>query len=163
MGALAAVVRGYVRRKLLVVGLAVVFVWFLITGLCVLVLFLALGTAGGADESVVFTSAEPGFEASADVSPARGIPSAFVSWVEAASRRYGVPMQLLAGEAMQESRWNPVAYADYGNSHAMGLMQFEPETWSGWNNPYAAIDEPDTDADRIAQYGGYGVDADGMW
>ncbi len=98
-----------------------------------------------------------------DVSPANGIPSMFVAYVQQASLTYHVPMQLIAGEVMVESAWDPTAYADYGGSHAMGLMQFEPETWSGWSNPYCRIDEPDTDAQRIQQYGGYGVDADGMW
>ncbi|WP_029422094.1 transglycosylase SLT domain-containing protein [Alicyclobacillus macrosporangiidus] len=98
-----------------------------------------------------------------DVSPAHGIPSMFVAYVQQASLTYRVPMQFIAGEVMVESAWDPTAYTDYGGSHAMGLMQFEPETWSGWSNPYCRIDEPDTDAQRIQQYGGYGVDADGMW
>lgn len=98
-----------------------------------------------------------------DVAPANGIPAAFVSYVQQASKTYQVPMQYIAATALHESAWEPNAYADYDGSHAMGLMQFEPETWSGWADPYTQVDEPDTDALRIAQYGGYGVDADGIW
>ncbi|MBX5437798.1 MAG: transglycosylase SLT domain-containing protein, partial [Alicyclobacillaceae bacterium] len=135
----------------------------LLLGLVLFLLICALGGSGLDLPVPVPSGSGGGGEAPKDVSPAKGIPDAYVSYVEAASRQYGVPMQLLAGEALQESGWNPNAYADYGGSHAMGLMQFEPETWSGWHNPHTRIDEPDTDAERIAKYGGYGVDADGMW
>ncbi len=48
---------------------------------------------------------------------------------------------------------------------AVGIMQFEPTTWSGGKNPYARDDPKnplwDTDPKRIESYGGYGTDRDG--
>ena len=76
-----------------------------------------------------------------------------------ASMTYHVPMQLLAGDAKQESNFN-INATNYSNgSHAQGLFQFEPQTWSGWSNPYVSNTRTDTNAIRIDKYKGYGVDA----
>ncbi|WP_238413446.1 transglycosylase SLT domain-containing protein [Alicyclobacillus sp. TC] len=91
-----------------------------------------------------------------------GIPAEFVTDVERASAAYRIPMQYLAAVAYHESGWNPAAYADYDGSHAMGLTQFEPGTWSGSGDPDQTVASPDTDATRILRYGGFGVDADGL-
>ena len=72
-----------------------------------------------------------------------------------------VPLQFLAGEADTESGFNPYATNYAPGTHAMGMFQFEPQTWSGWNNPYASATTYDTNPARIKEYGGYGVDADG--
>lgn len=138
---------------------------FLVVSLPIFVLallFLAV-TGGGSVLNTAVPATWNGEPLPKDVSPANGIPVAFVLFVQQASETYQVPMQYLAATALHESGWQPNAYADYDGSHAMGLMQFEPETWSGWADPYTRVDEPDTDALRIAQYGGYGVDADGIW
>ncbi len=99
-----------------------------------------------------------------NVTPSEGLPPQYVR--AAASDASGiVPLQYLAGEVETESGWDPHANANVNdpNSHAQGLLQFEPETWSGWSNPFSTYAEPDTDATRIKQYGGYGVDGDGLW
>ncbi|AEJ43671.1 transglycosylase SLT domain-containing protein [Alicyclobacillus acidocaldarius] len=132
-----------------------------IPGLLVVLLVVAIFAGGDALNTAVPSTWNG--QIPTDVSPADGIPAPFVDDVQQASETYQVPMQYIAATALHESSWEPNAYADYDGSHAMGLMQFEPETWSGWSDPYVQIDEPDTDALRIAQYGGYGVDADGIW
>lgn len=76
-----------------------------------------------------------------------------------ASMKYHVPMQLLAADAQQESNFN-INATNYSNgSHAQGMFQFEPQTWSGWSNPYVTNTRTDTNAVRIAKYKGYGIDA----
>ena len=99
-----------------------------------------------------------------NVTPSEGIPPAYVQ-VAAGYAAGKVPLQYLAGEVQTESGWDPTVNADATdpNSHAAGLMQFEPETWSGSTDPFMTIAEPDTAAKRIMQYGGYGQDADGIW
>jgi hypothetical protein len=91
------------------------------------------------------------------------IPSQFVPMLSAAGERYRVPMQFLAGEAAQESTFNPNAtnFNDTIPTHAGGMFQFEPETWSGSNDPDAGPTQFDTNPANIARYGGYGVDANG--
>ena len=121
-----------------------------------MLVFLLLMVVGQSPPSLV---PEP-----TNVTPSQGLPPTYVR--AAASDAQGiVPLQYLAGEVETESAWNPYANANVNdpNSHAEGLLQFEPETWSGWSNPFSTITEPDTDAKRIKQYGGYGVDADGLW
>ncbi|MCL6548490.1 MAG: transglycosylase SLT domain-containing protein, partial [Alicyclobacillus sp.] len=138
-------------------------VWLTLGGLLLLFVPVTLVLLLAVIEGDAYVSMPWGGQVPQDVSPANGIPATFVRDVQMASAIYHVPMQYLAGEVMEESAWNPNSYADYAGSHAMGLMQFEPETWSGGSDPYCRIDEPDTDVQRIQQYGGYGVDADGMW
>lgn len=94
--------------------------------------------------------------------PLANIPIGWTAYLQGAAQRYRVPEQLLAGEAETESSWNPNAMSQAANSHAAGLMQFEPGTWSGSANPYGNVVWPDTNALRIAQYGGFGVSADGQ-
>ncbi|WP_062308531.1 transglycosylase SLT domain-containing protein [Alicyclobacillus sendaiensis] len=143
--------------------LLLVFVFFLFVAPFLGGLLLVLAIIGGANALNTAVPESWNGQIPKDVSPANGIPQAFVAYVQQASETYQVPMQYLAATALHESAWEPNAYADYAGSHAMGLMQFEPETWSGWSDPYTRVDEPDTDALRIEQYGGYGVDADGLW
>lgn len=97
-----------------------------------------------------------------DISPANGIPTEFIPDVQRASIQFQVPMQYIAAEALHEAAWQPNAYNDAPGTHAMGLGQFEPGTWSGNADPYTTIAEPDTDALRIAKYQGMGVDMDGI-
>ncbi len=118
--------------------------------------FMLLLVTGGPSPSLV---PEP-----TNVTPSEGLPPTYVQ-VAASDAQGKVPLQYLAGEVQTESGWDPHANANVNdsNSHAEGLLQFEPETWSGWSNPYSTIAEPDTEANRIKQYGGYGVDGDGLW
>ncbi len=94
--------------------------------------------------------------------PLANIPIGWTTYLQDAAQRYRVPEQLLAGEAETESSWNPNAMSQATNSHAAGLMQLEPGTWSGNANPHGNVVWPDTNALRIAQYGGFGVNADGQ-
>ncbi len=94
--------------------------------------------------------------------PLANIPVGWTTYLQGAALRYRVPEQLLAGEAETESSWNPNAMSQAANSHAAGLMQFEPGTWSGSANPHGNVVWPDTNAMRIAKYGGFGVNADGQ-
>lgn len=91
-----------------------------------------------------------------------GVPAQFQFDLANASLTYHVPEQYLAAEIFTESDWDPAAYADYDDSHAEGLAQFEPGTWSGTGDPDQTLSLPDTDATRIGRYGGFGVDADGL-
>ncbi len=89
------------------------------------------------------------------------IPANVLPALEKAAMAERVPLQLLAGEAETESGFTPNATNYSPGTHAMGMFQFEPQTWSGWNNPYASATTYDTNPARIKEYGGYGVDADG--
>ncbi|WP_148260183.1 transglycosylase SLT domain-containing protein [Alicyclobacillus acidocaldarius] len=133
---------------------------FLVSIPCLFFLLLLVAVLAGGNALNTAVPSSWNGQIPTDVSPADGIPTPFVSYVQQASETYQVPMQYIAATALHESSWEPNAYADYDGSHAMGLMQFEPETWSGWEDPYVQIDEPDTDALRIQKYGGLGVDAD---
>jgi len=80
-----------------------------------------------------------------------------------AQERYGVSWAVLAAICDIET--------DFGRrmstsiAGAVGFMPFMPPTWSGSRNPLARDDPSnpswDTNPQTIAQYGGYGVDADG--
>lgn len=70
------------------------------------------------------------------------------SLIEQVAKRYGYDPALLAGQAWQESRFNPTARSKAG---AMGLMQFMPGTWADWGrgmNP----DDPAASADAGVRY-----------
>ncbi len=92
--------------------------------------------------------------------PLGNIPIGWTAYLQSAARRFRVPEQLLAGEAETESGWNPNAMSQAPNSHAAGLLQFEPGTWGGSANPRGNVVWPDTNALRIAKYGGFGTDGD---
>ena len=89
------------------------------------------------------------------------IPANVLPALEKAAMAERVPLQLLAGEAEDESDFKANATNYSPGTHAMGMFQFEPQTWSGWNNPYASATTYDTNPARIAKYGGMGVDANG--
>jgi hypothetical protein len=89
------------------------------------------------------------------------IPAKVLQSLEKAAMAERVPLQLLAGEAEDESDFKANATNYAPGTHAMGMFQFEPQTWSGWNNPYASVTTYDTNPSRIKQYGGMGVDANG--
>lgn len=100
-----------------------------------------------------------------NIAPSSGIPRLFRQDAINAGNMFSVPLQYIAGETTVESGWDPNANANANNpnSNAMGLMQFEPQTWSGWSDPFTTNSSPDTDQTRIDQYRGYGIDANGYW
>lgn len=65
---------------------------------------------------------------------------AYLQAVRAASKQYGVPPELLAGQIQAESGWNPNAKSPAG---AVGISQFMPGTAKGYNldptDPIASI------------------------
>jgi soluble lytic murein transglycosylase-like protein len=89
------------------------------------------------------------------------IPAKYLPDLQHAAMAERVPLQLLAGEAETESSFNPNATNYAPGTHATGMFQFEPASWSGWANPYSNDSKFDTNPSRIRQYGGYGVDANG--
>lgn len=117
----------------------------------------ALGIQGG------FQSGKPTTTAVED------IPADFLPIFLKAAHEYGVSWAVLAAIAKIESGFGQgkeyLARGGVSPKGAVGFMQFMPTTWSGSGNPLAR-DDPDspswdTDPERIARYGGYGVDADG--
>lgn len=91
------------------------------------------------------------------------IPPNLLPIYQEAEKRYGVAWNILAAiNSIETSFGTNLSISSCG---AVGWMQFMPTTWSGGSNPNA-VDSPDsplydTDPQRIAQYGGYGVDGDG--
>ncbi|CAM3907188.1 lytic transglycosylase domain-containing protein [Alkalicoccus chagannorensis] len=95
------------------------------------------------------------------------IPASFIPVYQEAEEEYGVPWRLLAAVHRIETVFSTMdtLVSPVG---AEGHLQFMPCTWAGWNHPSCeGLGEGDiseselTDPDVIAQYGGYGVDADG--
>ena len=72
------------------------------------------------------------------------IPANVLPALEKAAMAERVPLQLLAGEAEDESDFKANATNYSPGTHAMGMFQFEPQTWSGSNNPYASATTYDT-------------------
>ena len=70
------------------------------------------------------------------------------SILEAVARRYGYDPALLAGQAWQESRFNPTARSKAG---AVGLLQFMPGTWGDWGRGLDPED-PEASADAGVRY-----------
>lgn len=68
--------------------------------------------------------------------------------LEQAAKRYGYDPALLAGQAWQESQFNPKARSRAG---AVGLMQFMPDTWADWGRG-ADPDDPAASADAGVRY-----------
>ncbi|AOM83478.1 lytic transglycosylase domain-containing protein [Salisediminibacterium beveridgei] len=93
------------------------------------------------------------------------IPGDFIPLYQEAGAAYEIPWQLLAAVHRVEtifSTMDPLI----SPAGAEGHMQFMPCTWTGWSHPtcgelgLGAISETEkVDPDRIARYGGYGVDA----
>lgn len=103
------------------------------------------------------------------------IPAQFLPIYQAAAEKYGTPWNLLASIHRKETTFSthPTMISSAG---AEGHMQFMPCTFVGWGHPSCAggLGKGDfTTAEKespamIAQYGGYGVDANGdgkasMW
>ncbi|KJR99628.1 MAG: hypothetical protein VR68_08645 [Peptococcaceae bacterium BRH_c4a] len=91
------------------------------------------------------------------------IPPELYDIYRKAQERYGVAWNVLAAiNSIETDFGRNVKVSSKG---AIGWMHFMPTTWSGWQNPNSKDDlnNPvfDKDPARIAQYGGYGVDADG--
>jgi murein DD-endopeptidase MepM/ murein hydrolase activator NlpD len=102
-----------------------------------------------------------------EIIPGAGVPPQFMPYYRAAEEKYGVPWYVLAAIHFHETTFstNPTMVSSVG---AIGHMQFMPLTWIGWNYPggtslgYANIPKNIlTDPQKIKQYGGYGVDANG--
>ena len=95
------------------------------------------------------------------------IPAEFIPIYQEAADKYNIPWNLLAGVHRVETVFSTlddmVSYAG-----AEGHFQFMPCTWAGWAHPSCSglgagnIPSEDlTDPDKIAEWGGYGVDANG--
>ncbi|MCY0895227.1 MAG: transglycosylase SLT domain-containing protein [Alicyclobacillaceae bacterium] len=149
-------VKAAVRKK--IIGVLLSNAWWIIPAILIAYFLFFVVAAGIENTSFAVPWSDvanyPGIES--------GVPTPYQGFLTNASLAYHVPEQFLAAEAFTESDWDPAAYADYDGSHAMGLMQFEPGTWSGGGDPDQTLSEPDTDALRIHRYGGMGVDADGL-
>ncbi|SEN55377.1 peptidoglycan DD-metalloendopeptidase family protein [Lihuaxuella thermophila] len=99
---------------------------------------------------------------------ATGFPQAAQKYLpiyQEAGRKYGVPWPILAAIHKIETDFGRnLSVSSVG---ARGHMQFMDKTWLGWSFSGGTRlgDLPDhvniTDPDRIEEYGGYGVDADG--
>lgn len=72
----------------------------------------------------------------------------FKSLIEQVAQRYGYDPALLAGQAWQESRFDPNARSRAG---AVGLLQFMPGTWADWGNG-ADPEDPAASADAGVRY-----------
>lgn len=84
-------------------------------------------------------------------STAGNIP--FMSEFQAASQRYGVPVNVLMGLAQQESGFNPTALGSQTKwGRAKGLMQYLDSTAAGMNiNPYDPAQSIDAAARQLKQ------------
>ncbi|WP_342597965.1 lytic murein transglycosylase [Psychrobacillus sp. FSL H8-0483] len=95
------------------------------------------------------------------------VPKEYIAIYKNAEEQYGVPWTLLAAHHRIETRFSTMdpLLSPVG---AEGHMQFMPCTFVGWSHPSCSglgvgdIPEKDkVNPDIIAQYGGYGVDANG--
>ncbi|WP_335868922.1 lytic transglycosylase domain-containing protein [Bacillus sp. 2205SS5-2] len=95
------------------------------------------------------------------------IPGEFIPIYQAAEEEYGVQWTLLAAHHRVETRFSKmeVMVSPVG---AIGPMQFMPCTFVGWGHPTCdglgggdITDQELTNPDRIKEFGGYGVDANG--
>jgi len=95
------------------------------------------------------------------------VPKEYIAIYKDAEEQYGVPWTLLAAHHRIETRFSTMdpLLSPVG---AEGHMQFMPCTFVGWSHPSCSglgvgdIPEKDkVNPDIIAQYGGYGVDANG--
>jgi peptidoglycan LD-endopeptidase LytH len=95
------------------------------------------------------------------------IPPEYIPIYKEASKKYGVPWNLLAAHHRVETKFSQMETM-VSPVGAEGPMQFMPCTFVGWSHPTCEglgqgnipADEK-TDPGIIAKYGGYGVDANG--
>lgn len=95
------------------------------------------------------------------------IPEQYLNFYYGAEQQFGVPWNILAAVHRVEtifSTMDPMV----SSVGAIGHMQFMPKTWLGWSYPGGTalgdVNVPDdilTNPDKIAKYGGYGMDANG--
>lgn len=106
---------------------------------------------------------EKGFVGGTPTPYAAEVPPGLMQVFLAAQREFGVAWNVLAAIACIESSFGK--NMGPSSAGAVGFMQFMPTTWSGAKNPLARDDPKspswDTSPNRIAEYGGYGTDADG--
>lgn len=127
-------------------------------------LFLVIVAAAGSAFEV-----RGGFRSGAPSAAAAEIPGDLFPVLYRAERTYGVSWAVLAAIAKIESGFGRgeeyLKKGGVSDAGAVGFMQFMPTTWSGSGNPLACDDPKspswDTDPERIARFGGYGVDGDG--
>ncbi|MFF2752968.1 lytic transglycosylase domain-containing protein [Psychrobacillus sp. NPDC058041] len=95
------------------------------------------------------------------------VPSEYIPIYKKAAEKYGVPWTLLAAHHRVETKFSTMdpLISPFG---AEGHMQFMPCTFVGWSHPSCSglgkgnIPEEDKINPKIiAEYGGYGVDANG--
>ncbi|GGG15031.1 hypothetical protein GCM10007425_06640 [Lysinibacillus alkalisoli] len=95
------------------------------------------------------------------------VPSEYLPIYMAAGKKYNIPWPLLAAHHRIETRFSTMETL-VSPAGAQGHMQFMPCTFVGWKHPSCeGLGEGDiskeelTSVSAIAQYGGYGVDANG--
>lgn len=86
------------------------------------------------------------------------IPAKYIPIYKKAGKEYGIAWTLIAAFHKVETNFS-TSSSMVSSAGAIGHFQFLPETWLGWSygaNPPKTVY---TDPKKIAQYGGYGVDA----
>lgn len=95
------------------------------------------------------------------------VPKEYIPFYKKAAEKYGVPWTLLAAHHRIETRFSTMdpLLSPVG---AEGHMQFMPCTFVGWSHPSCGglgkgeiLEKDKVNPKIIAQYGGYGVDANG--
>ena len=82
-------------------------------------------------------AAEIGAPAGQRLRPDAPVPAAHLAWVlRAGSLCPEIGPAQIAAQLDLESGWNPNAYADSGETPAMGIAQFTGPTWSTWGGDY---------------------------
>lgn len=156
----------------------IVFVLFIVFLMIIVMVFLAL-ISGSSDVSYSSFAGIPSEIAIAEIPPE--LLPIFID----AGDKYEVSWTVLAAICKKESSYGTYPNGSVSSVGAVGIMQFMPKTWSGNSNPYQARDDKnwrpsgedtisafyssindsnlpyDIDAERIAKYGGNGVDGDG--
>ncbi|MFC2947580.1 peptidoglycan DD-metalloendopeptidase family protein [Virgibacillus sediminis] len=94
------------------------------------------------------------------------IPEQFIPIYKDAGEEYGIPWLLLAAVHRVETVFSSIDMVSPVN--AEGHMQFMPCSWLGWEYPscegLGGVEIPEeikTDPDKIEEYGGFGIDANG--
>lgn len=144
------------ERLMRVLPLAVIIAIAFCAAICLFMLLAVIGSLDGKVQSGYRSGAPTAFAV-------YDIPAQYMTIFLKAQEKYDLSWAILAAICKTESKFGQ----NMGPSSegAIGFMQFMPETWSGNGNPFAMNSKTnpvwDTDPQRIALYGGYGVDADG--
>ena len=86
------------------------------------------------------------------------IPAKYISIYKRAGKEYGIAWTLIAAFHKVETNFS-TSSSMVSSAGAIGHFQFLPETWLGWSYGANPPENIYTNPKKIAQYGGYGVDA----